>query len=633
MSKINFFAFLFLALFFLMTCSPPKQEQEQISLELSIEDSVVDFPNFWHGTGFNPAKDMLEDDMKLAMSLYGHINNEGMVYIRPHYMLDLIECDTFSCIEKNECDYSKLDEVLDLMVDNNLKPTFELMGNPSGLFTDYGDTFQLRVYKQLIYNVAMRYLDRYGEEEVLSWYFETVNEPNWHGWWDHGFVQFLYYYDACSEALRNAHPEIVFGGPGTWQRVPPIFQFLMDHCHNGINFFTGERGTRLDFISFHVKDISYDMIEGEWTHIKHVQERYPDFKDKPFLNTEADPTVGWGRDLWWRPSAWYAAFVVQSVDLHSRILIDSLGVNYRMLFNDHGFLGGWYHRTMLARLYNADSTAHCLVKKPVMVVKSLMSLLGEEKFLLPDEHQKKHHGLIATRRENGDIALLSYNKPAFDFTRHKEFWRDKNKELLNEIDSLREVFPNQDVGMRISLQDIYADEAAVVHYRIDEQSANAYTAWKEMGSPQIPSTEEYRTLLEKQEPLLSFTEQSIDGTFSTELDMQAPSVSLVVIADKKNSSAPKKLTGLRTQKFAGIHNEPLVLLTWDDANTKNIKSYEIFVADTPDKEFAKVNRVHIIDPAFIHLPDPTSTTQYYKVRTVDYWDRKSDFSTIVNVEF
>ena len=603
-----------------------------MSLNISLNDRVVYFPNFWHGTGFDPASAMLEDDMKLAMSLYGHINNEGMVYIRPHYMLDLINCDTFSSIHRNTCDYSALDEVLDLMINNNLKPIFELMGNPSGLFTDFADTTQLRAYNQLIYNIATRYLERYGEEEVLSWYFETVNEPNYHGWWDHGFVQFLYYYDACSEALRRAHPDIIFGGPGTWQRIPPIFQFLMDHCHNGINFFTGDRGTRLDFISFHVKDLPYQMVEGEWAHIDHVQKRYPDFKDKPFLNTEADPTVGWRRDLWWRPSAWYAAFAVQSVDLHSRILIDSLGVNYRMLCNDHGFLGGWYNRTMLTRLFNEDSTRHCLVKKPVMAVKSLMSLLGEEKFLIPDDHQKRHYGVIATRRENGDIVLLSYNKPEFDFIRHKEFWRDENKVLLEEIDTLREAFIQQDVSMDILLRDIHFQEAAVVHYLLDEQNGNAYTAWKEMGSPTIPTSRQYAQLLEKQEPVLSFSKEPVNGEFVFQVKMQAPSVKMLVLADKKNSPVPEPITGVAYQQYQGINNEPLLVLTWDDANTKNIKSYEIYVSDRPDKEFKKINQVNIIDPSFIHVAEERRKELYYKVRTVDYWDRKSGFSDIVNVQ-
>jgi xylan 1,4-beta-xylosidase len=34
----------------------------------------------------------------------------------------------------------------------------------------------------------------------------------------------------------------------------------------------------------------------------------------------------------------------------------------------------------------------------------------------------------------------------------------------------------------------------VEHFRIDERHSNAFTAWKEMGSPQNPSPEQYARL-------------------------------------------------------------------------------------------------------------------------------------------
>ena len=34
----------------------------------------------------------------------------------------------------------------------------------------------------------------------------------------------------------------------------------------------------------------------------------------------------------------------------------------------------------------------------------------------------------------------------------------------------------------------------VRHYRIDQDHSNAYTVWKQMGSPQKPKHEQYRTL-------------------------------------------------------------------------------------------------------------------------------------------
>lgn len=67
---------------------------------------------------------------------------------------------------------------------------------------------------------------------------------------------FFNYYDACSEGLRAASPALRLGGPADAFRPPPrspLSWGLLAHCHHGANFFTGERGVRLDYISLHRK--------------------------------------------------------------------------------------------------------------------------------------------------------------------------------------------------------------------------------------------------------------------------------------------------------------------------------------------------------------------------------------------
>lgn len=67
---------------------------------------------------------------------------------------------------------------------------------------------------------------------------------------------FLNYYDACSEGLRIASPMLRMGGPGdSFHPLPrsPLCWSLLRHCANGTNFFTGEVGVRLDYISLHKK--------------------------------------------------------------------------------------------------------------------------------------------------------------------------------------------------------------------------------------------------------------------------------------------------------------------------------------------------------------------------------------------
>lgn len=126
--------------------------------------------------------------------------------------------------------------------------------------------------------------DKYGLQYVSRWNFETWNEPNngdfdnvsmsvqgktkavlaiccslAHKWLSSLFFSsqgFLNYYDACSEGLRAASSLLRFGGPGDSCRSPPRSPYcwaLLQHCYNGTNYFTGEKGVRMDFIALHKK--------------------------------------------------------------------------------------------------------------------------------------------------------------------------------------------------------------------------------------------------------------------------------------------------------------------------------------------------------------------------------------------
>ncbi|XP_064345114.1 alpha-L-iduronidase isoform X12 [Camelus dromedarius] len=179
--------------------------------------------------------------------------------------------------------FTHLDRYLDLLRENQLLPGFELMGSPSGHFIDFEDKQQVFEWKNLVSLLARRYIARYGLKHVSKWNFETWNEPDHHDFDNVSMTLqgFLNYYDACSEGLRAASPALRLGGPGDSFHPPPgspLCWGLLGHCHNGTNFFTGEVGVRLDYISLHKK---------------------------------ADPLVGWSLPQPWRADVTYAAMVVK----------------------------------------------------------------------------------------------------------------------------------------------------------------------------------------------------------------------------------------------------------------------------------------------------------------------------------
>ena len=101
-------------------------------------------------------------------------------------------------------------------------------------------------------------------------------------------------------------------------------QTLLQHCYNGTNFFTGDRGVRLDFVSFHIKGQGHSMtiLHDEYVTQEEMAQRFPKYKNVPVYNDEGDPLVGWSKTEDWRADATYAAIVVK---------VRKLDISYRLL--------------------------------------------------------------------------------------------------------------------------------------------------------------------------------------------------------------------------------------------------------------------------------------------------------------
>lgn len=59
--------------------------------------------------------------------------------------------------------FTHLDGYLDLLRENQLLPGFELMGSPSGRFTDFEDKQQVLEWKDLVSLLAQRYMGGQGQ--------------------------------------------------------------------------------------------------------------------------------------------------------------------------------------------------------------------------------------------------------------------------------------------------------------------------------------------------------------------------------------------------------------------------------------------------------------------------------------
>ena len=57
--------------------------------------------------------------------------------------------------------FTLLDQLIDQIWRNNLRPGFEIMGNPSNWWTDFEDDKQIYAWKDMVTALAKRYIGMY----------------------------------------------------------------------------------------------------------------------------------------------------------------------------------------------------------------------------------------------------------------------------------------------------------------------------------------------------------------------------------------------------------------------------------------------------------------------------------------
>ncbi|XP_074850655.1 alpha-L-iduronidase isoform X2 [Carettochelys insculpta] len=603
---------------------------------LRVDVSRLERPlkHFWRSTGFCPPlphsrADLfdLSKDQQLNLAYVSSVPHGGIEQVRIHWLLELITVRVTN--GKLHYNFTRLDNLMDLLWKNKLIPGFELMGSPSGYFTDFEDKKQVIQWRSLIALLAKRYIDRYGLEHVARWNFETWNEPDHHDFDNVSMsVQgFLSYYDACSEGLREASSLLRFGGPGdSFHPFPksPICWSLLHHCYNGTNFFTGETGVRLDYIALHKKGggTSLHILEQETEAVEQIQKSFPNFTGVPIYNDEADPLVGWSVPQTWRADVTYAAMVVKVIIQHQNRLISKVNnsINYTLLSNDNAFLNYYPHyftqRTLTARFQmNNTKPPHVqMVRKPVLTVMGLLALLGETQILaeLTSADTSTDTDMIGV--------LASVRAPAE--RRTSDSWQAS---ILIYASDDNQTSPNLSaVTVNVTRFPRHAELVYVTYY-LDNNLTNPFLEWKNVGSPDFPSAKQFQQMRDAEDPVVSgpfpFPQ---DGCLILKQQLPIPSVFLIHVCARPHS-VPNQVTG--------VHLIPLtkgqVAILWDDdcVGSSCLKTFE--VEFSPDgKGYERINPRDTIFTLWVYSPG-AAVSGSYRVRAVDYWSRPGPFSVPV----
>jgi len=187
----------------------------------------------------------------------------GFRYIRFHGIFHDV-LGTYKEVDgKPVYDWTKIDALYDRLLKIGIRPFVELGFTPNAMKTSdnrvfywQGNTSHPDPQKWVgLVDAFVRHLeDRYGKNEVRSWYFEVWNEPNLGGFWEHADKNAYFdLYDRTARTIKAVDAKLRVGGPSTagaaW--VPEF----IEHAHAS--------QTPLDFITTHTYGVDGGFLDEE----------------------------------------------------------------------------------------------------------------------------------------------------------------------------------------------------------------------------------------------------------------------------------------------------------------------------------------------------------------------------------
>lgn len=160
-------------------------------------------------------------------------DNCGFRYVRMHGLFD---DDMFVYFEDEKggpiYNWQYVDEVYDRMLAIGVRPFVELAFFPEKIAADNSrtqmwyrnrityDPSRLEKWEGLVREFTQHVVDRYGIDEVSTWYFEVWNEPNLNrlerpGFWDGTKEDYFELYRASARAVKSVDLKLRVGGPAT----------------------------------------------------------------------------------------------------------------------------------------------------------------------------------------------------------------------------------------------------------------------------------------------------------------------------------------------------------------------------------------------------------------------------------
>lgn len=499
--------------------------ETEVRIQVNLNHELSQLPSIWNDFGYDEPNYTYSPNGKKLLHELAALDATP-VYIRVHNLLtsgdgsaslkwgstNVYTEDSFG---RPIYTWTILDQIFDAFLSTGVKPLVEIGFMPEALSThprpyrhDFPRTSVSEIYtgwaypprdyrkwSELVFQFVHHLRERYGDSEVKTWLWEVWNEPDI-DYWKGTREEFFKLYDVTVEATLRALPGAFIGGPDSTgpgnSRAADFLRAFLEHCAHGNNYVNGARGSQLDFISFHPKGSptwQKDHVEmGIQRQLAAIEEgfqivaSFPEWRTTPIILGESDPegcAACSAKDHpqnSYRNGPLYGTYTVEVMD---RVLelAQEQHINFRGAVTwAFEFEGQPYFAGFRELATNG-------VDKPVLNAFRMLGLLGKERLTVNSSAAMPLNDVLRTGvRTRPDINAIAARK-------------DRELEVLvwNYHDD-DVPFPPAMIAVEIAGLPSDAKHVLLEHFRIDREHSNAFAMWQEMGSPQLPTDDQYHHL-------------------------------------------------------------------------------------------------------------------------------------------
>jgi xylan 1,4-beta-xylosidase len=400
----------------------------------------------------------------------------GFKYIRMHGLLT-DDMAVYTEDNKGNPQYSFMyvDVLIDYLQSIGMKPFVELGFMPNALasgkqtiFWWKGNVTPPKDYEKwaaLVSNLTQHFTERYGAEEVKTWYFEVWNEPNLSpGFWTGTQEDYFKLYKYAAQAVKNVNKEYRVGGPGTagaaWEPE------MIEYCR--------KNNVPIDFISTHAYGVKQGFLD-EYGHGGTVLDKNPMSVSGDVLQSRKEIANSSNPNLELHYTEWSASYTpadpIHDSYHEAAYILEKLkqvgntvnSMSYWVftdIFEEPGprytpFHGGFGLLTIQG------------INKPAFHAYQYLNKLGQTELTNSDTRS------WASKNDKGGVQLLFW-----DFTN-----THPGDSMHNQKYYIRDLPSKQKEKVKINVSHIPAGKYTMEVYKVGYRVNDSYTSYLDMGKP------------------------------------------------------------------------------------------------------------------------------------------------------